>query len=668
MPPGPIDTLTEYLFLLICLELDLKDVLSLRRVSRVFGQATRNKLLWIHLLDSAASEEGSLLPTYLKKRDLLDAGALEALATRVSRVTRKWRAKDLCPVNVWRLHLQQSITWLRLVSGNWLFVASSDNHISKISCWDLSLLFQGYVEPIAEAYLPGQVKTAQVEVQAAGVVLALGLGTTSPSVLVITLRQHLESHYFAELARMEGSSHILMLHGNLVGCAMRDDVIIPHIVNWHENTIHELPPPPGGFDMPERRSVPHLLFIWNGLVVIVRRDLLEFYNQPSPAAGATYIKSIKTIEIWEVVVLDRRAVSLAPLKLLVISSSGVELLTIESDIASNGDVTCAHFCLATAPGHGDTKPWYHLIADGSGDRALWLNIAAIVLEVYPSHPYITSIDISRRPSELEAPLILWTNDLPHDPAVWAYPAIDLDAALGYTVIGNCFGELAIYDCVGSDPTTCCGLASDFTLQQNTLPPLLSLTPIPLGLRVTPSRPLGQTKSDPLLFSRWTQDDLNLDLRLWCRDFMCAGYLQRNRWHAGYWKWDRWQGVLGDYAWLLEHAHGFPASPVPQAHADDSNTDETYVLVRSGNRYLTRGTWVRSFPLGPLPTPLGMIFGQEQPCLRPTAYTEASIYDAMWYREYRTTGGRNRWVEQQERGGRPHENLVDIAAGHCVYGL
>lgn len=148
---------------------------SRTKVCRIFREATRTKLLWIHFFDMEAAD-GHVMPQYLTKCDLLDVSTLEALVLRVARLAQKWRKNDICPVNVWRLDLCQSITWLRLVSGSWLFVASSDNDVSKISCWDLSLIFQGYTDPIAEAYLPGQVKTAQLEIQETGVVLALGLG------------------------------------------------------------------------------------------------------------------------------------------------------------------------------------------------------------------------------------------------------------------------------------------------------------------------------------------------------------------------------------------------------------------------------------------------------------------------------------------------------------
>ncbi|KAJ6578630.1 hypothetical protein DFH09DRAFT_1448695 [Mycena vulgaris] len=379
-----LESLSEDIFLLVCLQLAVPDVISLcqiprrSQVCRRFGEATQTKLLWVHFLDVATSEEDVILPAYLKTRELLSAAELKALVTRVTRLAYRWRSQELCPVKVWRLYLLQSITWLRLVSGSWLFVASSDNHVSKISCWDLSLFFQGYPEPIAKAYLPEQVRTARLEVQDSGIVLAFGL------VLVVTLRQYQGSHYFMELCRVEGSSQVLMLHDNFLGCALRNDVIVPHMIDWRTNEIYELPPPLGPFDVLDRRSVPHLFVIWNDLIVIVRQESLELYGQPSPAAGPTYLKSLNTVKIWEVVVLDR----LALLKLLVISSSGVELLTLGPDAVFDADAICAHFPLAVAPGYDDTKPWYHLSADGTGQRALWLHAAG------HTHPTIVSMDIS----------------------------------------------------------------------------------------------------------------------------------------------------------------------------------------------------------------------------------------------------------------------------------
>ncbi|KAJ7703921.1 hypothetical protein B0H17DRAFT_1193853 [Mycena rosella] len=160
-------SLNEELCLVIFRPLSVMDILSLR-LSYFRGRNAGEDPL--DLRDTSAATD--ILPSYLKTPRLFDAGALEALVRRVDRLTRRWNANDLSPVNVWRLHLCQSITWLRFVSGRWLFVASSDNDVSKISCWDLSVIFRGGTEPIAEAYLPGPVKTARLEVQASGVVLA----------------------------------------------------------------------------------------------------------------------------------------------------------------------------------------------------------------------------------------------------------------------------------------------------------------------------------------------------------------------------------------------------------------------------------------------------------------------------------------------------------------
>ncbi|KAJ7690117.1 hypothetical protein B0H17DRAFT_595752 [Mycena rosella] len=98
---------------------------------------------------------------------------------------------------------------------------------------------------------------------------------------------------------------------------------------------------------------------------------------------------------------------------------------------------------------------------GTGERAMWLSVADLD---HPSihSPHIASMAIDTNPGGTEPPIILWTNDVPEDPAAWAFPVLDFDGALGFTVIGNCFGELAIYDHVGFQPLQCCGLSPDFT--------------------------------------------------------------------------------------------------------------------------------------------------------------------------------------------------------------
>ncbi|KAJ7447308.1 hypothetical protein B0H11DRAFT_2248371 [Mycena galericulata] len=658
MSSASLVSLSEDLFLSICLELTVPDILSLRRVSRAFNAATQAETLWLDLLDCIRSDEEHVLPKYLKNPVLLDAATLEALVLRVARLGRKWKEHDLCPVNVWRRNLCESITWLRLVDGSWLFVASSDNEVSKISCWDLSLLFQGYAEPVDVSYLPGQVKTAQLEVQETGVILALGLGPNSPAVHVITLRQHAGSHHFAELCRIEGSSHVLMLQGNFLGCALRDDAIVAHIIDWVANAVYDLPPPPGGLGVPDRMVAPHSIVLWNDVVVVIRGNALEIYTQPSRAGRPVYITSIPTAgAIWEVVVLDRPTLRSSPFRLLVISAAGIELCALDLDVLGEGYHSFTRHLLAPSPSAwGSVAPWYRLVANGTGKRALWLAIGDLY-DPAINYPHVVSMPIDAVPSAPQAPLTLWTNDLPQDPALWAFPTVDFDEALGFTVIGNCFGELAIYDPVDSHPIQCCGLASDFTHQSGPLPPLLPLNSIPLELRATPRPPFGEPEPDPTLISHWSQDDLGLDSRTWKKNWL-SGF-------DSYWRWYTWQGERGDTAWLLQHAYGFPTSFIPQAFARDTDFDDLHVLVRTGNCYLVFNHGdsedvVQSFPLDHLLGNLdpNRIHGSRQRCICPTAYTIRDVHVGMFSTEFHRRKGRNRWIEQQQRGGRPHNNLVN----------
>ncbi|KAJ7161169.1 hypothetical protein C8R46DRAFT_1353790 [Mycena filopes] len=624
-----IGALNEYLFLLVCLELELPDVLALRRVCRSFNRATRAKLLWIHQLKLITATNGHVLPQYLKPRDILDGSAMESLVVRVSQLARKWQKQDLCPVNVWRMDISRSITWLRLVAGNWLFVASSDHDVSKISCWDLSLVFQGYTdsEPIAEAYLPGQVETAQLELQDVGVVLALGVASSkSTSVRIITLQQRSGSHCFVELFHAEGSSDVLMLQGKYLGCAVRDGAVVPHIIDWVANTPYDLPPPVGGFDTPERRCTPHLFVVWNEFVVVVRRQTLDVYTRPSEICKFRYIKSLRTIPISEVVVLNPLALpSEAPLRLLVISARTVQLITVELGVLSGDSTLCSHTFLAQTSSPEPRNPWYHLRTSGNGTRAHWLGVGLMTERRTMDAPHIISMVIPSQPAETPTPLIIWMNDVAPDAGIWALPALDFDDALGYTVVGNCFGELAIYSHAPSHSLACCGLAPDFTYRPTPSGRLLSLDPIPLGLRPIPHSDLHALDSETVqdLIDGWADEDLDLDPAIWQTDWRPQAFYD----------WYHWLGLTGDNAWLFRHAFHFPGPVTPQAHAKCPELHDGHVLLRAGQRRLLYSNTddpseaVHSFPVG-TGAPLALGSAQRQPCIQPTAYTVALVYHKM----------------------------------------
>jgi hypothetical protein len=150
----------------------------------------------------------------------------------------------------------------------------------------------------------------------------------------------------------------------------------------------------------------------------------------------------------------------------------------------------------------------------------------------------------------------------------ALPSLDFDEALGYTVLGNCFGQLAIYDYVPSDPIKCCGLASDLTHHQRVSSPI-RLSQVCFRIRNISSsthvschaetylsrlRPLPRLprkmNPDTLLtwVSGWSDEDLNIDPYLWNTDWVwgpCRSY--------------QWLGAPGDSTWLLNHVFYMPGT-------------------------------------------------------------------------------------------------------------
>ncbi|KAJ7672193.1 hypothetical protein DFH06DRAFT_1319619 [Mycena polygramma] len=597
--------------------------------------ATHTKVLWIALLQDLRSDR-HVIPPYLKPYHSLDAMALEALVRRVSQIGHKWKTGNLAPVINWSFHLPQSITWLRLVNGTWLFVASSDNHCSKISCWELSLVFQGFTEPLAEAYLPGRVKTAKLEVQACGIVLALGLGAERLSVHILTLRQLLGSHVFCELCRIEDSSHVLMLSGNLIGCAQRDGAIIPHLINWENARIYDIPPPPGGLDVPGRRNVPHLMTLWNDLLVIVRKNALEFYTLPSTTGDSiAFVKILETPTIWEATMCPSlsRPAGASALRFLAISPAGIELFIVEHHhvlAGSDDKPACPSFCLARSPGR----------------RSLWISACQ---EDFFTPPHFVYAGVPS--SQTKMPLMPWSNE--EDLALWAFPVVDFDEALGFTVVGNCFGELAIYDHDGRYPERCGALAIDFTDQPSQLLPPLSIRPVDLCLPVAPKRGMSDLELGTSALAQWSKDDLGLELA-W-----------RTQWlgYDGYYRWELWHGTPCDYAWELEHAYGFPGPLIPQAYEEPEYLFTQHVLFRVGNRYFIflpecdePDTRFRSWPLARI-RGFNVPDAHVETCMRETAFTECFLYRAMQRDEL--DSGRNRWVELTGRGGRVDPILLSM---------
>jgi hypothetical protein len=350
-------------------------------------------------------------------------------------------------------------------------------------------------------------------------------------------------------------------------------------------------------------------------------------------------------------------------------------------------------------------PWYRLCAGTKGQRVMWITQAQTYQDepIYEKSPQLVlasieskgragALDSSGRiPSSfLQTSLeqhINCTGDLSVTPALWAFPQIDFDEALGLVAIGNIFGELALYDLVG---LPLCGMWSlSLDIPPLDIPPSFKMIstvctyfksvyamqtrfcrqdPVPLIPHpVVPSTLTHRRQDldyDPSLTDHWTPIDLtDLTLPYW------------TRWQTSDWSdwsgWNEWLGSFpGNSAWLLEHAYGFLGEPHPLAFDYRSRQ----VVVRAGGLYILMdydndlGHSVCSFPSDMDPreivlNPPSAYYGSANESLEGTleapksqgAYLEGLRYECMMRKEMR--GGRNRWVEQMQRGGQPHENLL-----------
>lgn len=136
------------------------------------------------------------------------------------------------------------------------------------------------------------------------------------------------------------------------------------------------------------------------------------------------------------------------------------------------------------------------------------------------------------------------------------------------------------------------------------------------------------------------------------------------WLEWHW-WDLWQGNIGDHAWLVEHAFGYLGQP--KLIAFNQRWPEIlfeigglYFIMDHGNDYM-----LISFRHGTL---IEDIIDEESYRLRTvsqttwqgriTAFMEREMFNYFW-REENEVMGRNRYVEQKERGGRPPAILLTM---------
>lgn len=129
---------------------------------------SKSRYLWNFILRRDVVRQRAPLPCYRKPTEELGASQLELLTRRALRAT----ASSQSPV-VTRLDQGRSVTWLRLIHGQYLLVAAARPNESTIALYALADIQKGNAQPVARGTLPGPVSSGEMSVQDDQVVLAL---------------------------------------------------------------------------------------------------------------------------------------------------------------------------------------------------------------------------------------------------------------------------------------------------------------------------------------------------------------------------------------------------------------------------------------------------------------------------------------------------------------
>ncbi|KAF7292960.1 hypothetical protein MIND_01195200 [Mycena indigotica] len=652
--------LNNDVLLLICLELPLDSVHSLRQVSRVFDAITRVRSLWLTFLRRILNKNG-LTPSYLGHHEDLDTPVLERLVQRLGNFADKWGSDPtpISPATLIKYNTSLSVTWLKLVAGNWLFVASSDEEKSKISCYDLSV---ATLNEAAHAYLPGRVRTGQVEIKTGSIVLALGLESECAAVHILTLCKVSGRRVFCELARFQGSTHVLMLSGSLVGCAIRNGSNVPHLCDWTSHVTYEIAAPPDGLDIPSRRTVPHKMLLWQTKLVIIRSSEIELYDVTvgTDTTTVSFDTTISTPSIWEAERCFPPGRSSDALHILALSSRGLELIMLT---AYSGQVEYHQDPLLEAgprilepdesASWDDFPMFFGLHIGGSGQRVLWISAAEAT--IFSENPHLRLCQGALPPTfsgDTAMQQLSTTFADMEDPAIWGVASIDFDDALGIVVIGNCFGELTVYDFASERPIHHPPLFVDMTERAEPLPTVLPLEHLPLNKLPAPHYRMSDIELASSRASRWGQDNINA-FGNWKKP-MCTI-------RHGFSSQHFWEGVPCDFGWVLDHVYGFPGEVLLQSIIYQWDAEGEEIIFRIGDRYLLVTTEKEEHYLSWSLDPGRFTYQPNHPqsCVPqlPTCETARAVQTlyARFLSDERNGRGRparDRWVELVARGGKP----------------
>ncbi|CAL1697063.1 unnamed protein product [Somion occarium] len=634
-------------------ELCVKDVLKMRCTCRHIAQLTKTKQLWCQLYRRVVAEQGIPVFPYMRPLDILSPSLVEALVVHMVRLDEKTMSQKgarLVP-----LHQPRSVTWIRLVRGQWLLVASSDLNTSVISLWSLSSLLSSpeSSKPIVEAYLDAPVAYGMVQCYNDELFVALYLRGTNSFIDVLTIRHIDLRPFFCHSARFTGASHLRFFDGDWIGCAVYDGYSIPHILNWKTGDVERLCP------LPDPRGGCLAMARWHNCIATITPKTLEIYllNHDEQSHYA----------FWRAVDLPRGVGSVSffsedsnsPLRFCLSGYPGIFLYQVNCDPLD--DQLSLMLLWSYCPEFASPRPLITFPSFGvTGQTLSWLSTPR-----HNRYQYCSFVAARLFHSDSEGLPPLFELDDPNLPAQYLFGVRDFDEARGVAVFGNGFGELVLYDFSHSDP---------YIIEKLSLPVALLPYVPEEQLPVLPMHAITSFASPPFPYCRFQDTDEAERMSLF--EFWRSYTLPRIPigWDTDWENSSVWHCFTGnpqshrDHAWLHENVAFFLGQPILLIRRDTDWGDEV-VFMAGGLLFMFLEETGCPCLLDPSVS-LGDLLAAVDAGSDPWEFTVTkSSYDDFALQEYRLRTmymyewervilKRNRWQELHDRGGNVHPALLE----------
>ncbi|EIW77110.1 hypothetical protein CONPUDRAFT_146194 [Coniophora puteana RWD-64-598 SS2] len=274
--------------ILVCImqETDTLCILALRQTCKTFRDSTYDKQLWLLRLRHLMQTEHVSLPNSAQQVEALTCRQIEAITCRVSSLAHAWHTHSISFRSIYRLDSPRSVTWLRTIASRWLVVAAKDTISSTLELFDLATLDSEHLDPITGCFLPGPVNSGEAVVENGELLVVVAVESRTPVLTVLKLFELNEDCFFGEIKVISGYSEIVLLLSGLLVCAMKDNMAIPHVVDWKSGDYWPLA------TVPDHRGTRIKACSWKGHIVTISAMDVKIFTIPSPEHQPRHIQTL----------------------------------------------------------------------------------------------------------------------------------------------------------------------------------------------------------------------------------------------------------------------------------------------------------------------------------------------------------------------------------------